>query len=165
MSVTTLVSESRARQLSRLMPDQDLVAWADEIARELERGRMENQQVKSQISRAFDGAKQSPAVSLFTAWVRYQRARETASRLWKSSTRLGGQPMDVADAVVTLVDRIHNRLKEAAEDTDDTALVERATMLATARLMGFFRRSMVVELERRGREQRERERKEREKRS
>ena len=33
MSVGTAVSEARARQLSRQMPDQQLVAWAVELAR------------------------------------------------------------------------------------------------------------------------------------
>jgi len=145
VSVGTAVSEARARQLSRQMPDQQLVAWAVELARGMQDLKANNE-VRSQVSRAADGAAQSPSVDLFTAWIRYQYARD-ASRLWKTKTNLEGKSLDVAHAVVAIVEKVKGHVTKAAqvEGSVDQALVERATMLAVARFLAFLRRAIIAE--------------------
>jgi len=128
------------------MPDQQLVAWAVELARGMQNLK-NHSDVRSQISRAADGAAHSPSVDLFTAWIRYQYARD-ASRLWKTKTTLEGQSLDVAHALVNVViERVKSHLKKVAqaEDGADEMLVERATMLAVARFLAFLRRAVIAE--------------------
>lgn len=146
MSTAMQVSEAAARRLSRAMPDEQLVAWATELAGGIVKHlglNKEDAQIKSQISRAAEGALQSPAVTLFSAWVRYQYGRETGSLLWHTRTTLEQTSTDVAHAVLQIVERIRKQL--AAGGETEPRLVERATMLATARFLAFLRRAVIAE--------------------
>jgi len=147
VTTATQVSEVAARQLSRQVSDEQLVQWATKVATgivdemKLEK---ENAQVKSQISRATEGALHSPAVVLFTSWVRYQYGREEGSRLWRTTIPWEGGEQDVARVILQIVERIQEQVTAGAPEADPY-LRERATMLATARFLAFLRRAVVAE--------------------
>lgn len=147
MTMATQVPEVAARQLARQMPDEQLVRWAEDVAKGIVAGmklKRENPQVKSQIGRATEGALHSPAVILFTSWVRYQYGREEGSRLWRTTIPWQNGRHDVAHVLLQIVEEIRKQLAGSATEAD-ARLIDRATMLAAARFLAFLRRAVVAQ--------------------
>lgn len=93
---------------------------------------------KTQASKALEVAQTAGSLSVFVNWLRYQAGREQSADFW---TRQAGKH-SLARALAEELGWLQKEVAARLPDTDRKQQSE-ATMRATTRFLGYFRRALI----------------------
>ncbi|HHY94139.1 MAG TPA: hypothetical protein GX513_03885 [Firmicutes bacterium] len=117
------------------LSDTELVQFAESIIKDVDvKHNLEQQEGKTQVSRAVDAALAAEAPCVFRNWLAYQAKRSASRSVWQ------------ARGEKSLYEWVNVILAQIEEKAGQGQGGDREIMKTLARFLGFLRRAMVAEL-------------------
>lgn len=94
---------------------------------------------RTQASKALEVAQTAGSLKVFVNWLRYQAGRERSAEFWSHQA---GSQSSLAKALTLELGKLQQRIAELWPTADERQR-RAATMQATTRFLGYFRRALI----------------------